>query len=393
MEDQEYYQKTAKRNERLEKERERKEREERAAKEQADKGSSDVIGDQNALDSVENEDMEDLDFNGNKPRSKPKADHILLEVPRNIMMKTAMSHARFANSARNHTMTLADTIVQSGGKLEDFTLSKSSANRFRKKVVEEKAIDVREEFALTLAAVGSGFVVHFDGKIIEDRTDSTRSSQDRLAILLSSPSMSSEQLLGVPPVPNGTGEEVAEKVLEVFKHWGVTADHVVAMSFDTTASNTGVRSGACIKLESELGRKLLYLACHHHVGELHIKHVASRVGRPTKGNEDLLFKRFRENWNMINDGNMQDLQKFDFRNCSEFVAKEAKNALIYLSQCLLDKSFSCGDYKELCELAILFLGGHVRNFKFKLPGPVHHTRFMAKAIFYLKMALNARWSI
>ena len=274
--------------------------------------------------------------------------------------------------------------------MDEFIISKSTANRIRKKVVQEKAFDVREQFSLTLAAIGSGFVVHFDGKIIEDRTDSTRSTQDRLAILLSSPSMPHEQLLGVPSVPDGTGEQVAESILEIFKEWGVTAEHVIVMSFDTTASNTGIRAGACIRLESELGKKLLYLACRHHVDELHIKHVASHVGRPTKGNEDQLFKRFRDSWNVIDDGDLQNLARFDFENCSAFVSKEARNALIFLSQCLMDKSFSRGDYKELCELAVIFLGGQVKNFKFKLPGPVHHACFMAKAIFYLKMALNAR---
>ena len=39
-----------------------------------------------------------------------------------------------------------------------------------------------------------------------------------------------------------------------------------------------------------------------------------------------------------------------------------------------------GDYKEIVELTLLFLGGNVPVFKSKHPGALHHARFMAKCI-------------
>ena len=142
------------------------------------------------------------------------------------------------------------------------------------------------------------------------------------------------------------------------------------MSFDTTASNTGVFSGACVSLEEELGKQLLYLACRHHCLELHIKHVALNVGRPTKGNEDALFKRFRESWNDIMEAGVdqEKLVKLDYSCVPEIIVREGEKALIFLSKCLLENTFARGDYRELCELAVVFLGGTVKGFQFRLPG-------------------------
>lgn len=45
------------------------------------------------------------------------------------------------------------------------------------------------------------------------------------------------------------------------------------------------------------------------------------------------------------------------------------------------------DYKELLELSLIFWGETKNNFSFKYPGPVHHARWMAKAIYSLKIFL------
>lgn len=45
------------------------------------------------------------------------------------------------------------------------------------------------------------------------------------------------------------------------------------------------------------------------------------------------------------------------------------------------------DYRELLELSLIFLGTTTTNITFKHPGPVHHARWMAKAIYSLKIFL------
>ena len=156
----------------------------------------------------------DKDFNANMERSKKPAT-VTLEVPRRILEHTAMTNARCGVSARSHTMTLAQTIVSSGGNVEDFVLSAASANRFRNSAGSKKADEVKESFRNKMIEIGRKFVVHFDGKLVKDVTGSKRSERERLAVLLSSPELAHPQLLGIPPIPRGTGEEIMEGILEV----------------------------------------------------------------------------------------------------------------------------------------------------------------------------------
>ena len=92
-----------------------------------------------------------------------------------------------------------------------------------------------------------------------------RGHVDRLPVLVSGGGTS--QLLKVAKLDNGTGRSIASAVVAALEEWGV-ADRVVGIAFDTTSSNTGRSSGACVLVEQELEQDLLYLACRHHVHEL-----------------------------------------------------------------------------------------------------------------------------
>ena len=50
-------------------------------------------------------------------------------------------------------------------------------------------------------------------------------------------------MLRVPILPNGTGEAQASATFETLQDWNFT-DRVHFIPFDTTASNTGLKSGA-----------------------------------------------------------------------------------------------------------------------------------------------------
>ena len=55
----------------------------------------------------------------------------------------------------------------------------------------------------------------------------------------------------------------------------------LGMCFDTTTSNTGKFSGACILLEAILGCPLLWTACRHYVLEIILSNVAKLVFGPS----------------------------------------------------------------------------------------------------------------
>jgi hypothetical protein len=97
-------------------------------------------------------------------------------------------------------------------------------------------LQIRDDF--TEQTRSSVLSVHFDGKRMRDVTCGTTSNIlcERLAVVVSGEGIS--KILGVPKLPDGTGKNQAEEVVALMNDWCV-ADQVVAMSFDTTASNTG----------------------------------------------------------------------------------------------------------------------------------------------------------
>ena len=76
-------------------------------------------------------------------------------------------------------------------------------------------------------------------------------------------------------------------------------DSITAMSFDTTSSNTGSKSGACTHIEAMIGRDLLHLACRHHMMEIIAGKVLAVCVIPSTGPDILLFKGFQQHWKSI----------------------------------------------------------------------------------------------
>ena len=83
-------------------------------------------------------------------------------------------------------------------------------------------------------------VIHFNGKIV--------SSTVMVAVVLLTPAVINHQLLGSPVIPNSTGAVQAAAINGILLMWGILAC-IVAMVFDTTASNTGNMKGAATLLE------------------------------------------------------------------------------------------------------------------------------------------------
>ena len=165
---------------------------------------------------------------------------------------------RTGTSNRQAVYILAATKVDDV-EARGITLSRSSVQRARKRHRFEKAADIKETFQ-----VDGPLVVHFDGKLLP-AIDGGPEKEDRVAILVTG--FGIEKLLGVPKVQRGTGKLVSEAAEKILQDWHLT-EQICAMSFDTTAANTGHINGACVILEDKLNKKLLYLACRHHILEV-----------------------------------------------------------------------------------------------------------------------------
>lgn len=61
----------------------------------------------------------------------------------------------------------------------------------------------------------------------------------------------------------------------------------------------GPSNGTCGRLEREMGRTLLHLACRHHVLEIVLRCVAETCWPCTTGPNVPIFKRFQQEWDTI----------------------------------------------------------------------------------------------
>lgn len=217
-------------------------------------------------------------------------------------------------------------------------------------------------------------VVHWDGKILPDLIGKMK--VDRIAVLVSYDGTS--KFLGAPKIETSTGENIATVVYNKLIQWNLV-DKIDAASFDTTASNTGIHKGALKLLEKKLGRDLMNLACRHHIYEIGLKSVFESKFSASTAPTVSVFDRFAKAWDDID----HDSFLSSFEDVGLIISEdELKNITIFCKSQLV-KTHSRKDYTELLELVLIFLG--VERFKIRTPGATSNARWMAKAIYSLKI--------
>ncbi|GBM72782.1 hypothetical protein AVEN_201559-1 [Araneus ventricosus] len=83
-------------------------------------------------------------------------------------------------------------------------------------------------------------------------TDQGKDVFDRLAALISGvPGFKEGKLFSFPAILNGISQSQANKVFEIVEDWGLS-ENISALCFDTTASSSEWKNGACVQLESHL---------------------------------------------------------------------------------------------------------------------------------------------
>ena len=100
------------------------------------------------------------------------------------------------------------------------------------------------------------------------------------------------KLLSVLKLCNGRAVKMSEAVIDCMDEWGLR-DRIKGMCFDTTASNAGTKGGICLRLQKEIGRELLHLACRHHISEIMLEKVFG-MQYVSKSPEIELFTHFED---------------------------------------------------------------------------------------------------
>lgn len=276
-------------------------------------------------------------------------------------------------SYRNSVHIIAVVADALGHDPQTLILNATSFRRIRAQVRKTLAENIKVLFQ---QAEIEYVTVHFDGKIVPDTF--TGKKIDRFPILVSTGDI--QKIIDVPALEDGKGITQANAIYKALKDWGL-CDAVQALCCDTTNANLGPKSGAAVILESLLEKDLLYFPCRHHIMEIILSGCFELKFPGTNGPNVPLFKRFQSSWSEINKQNYQD----GLLDINVLLRDKVKETVQLIENFLITK-MPRDDYRELLELSLKFLG-KCSDTTFKKPGACHHARWMAKAIYSLKMYL------
>ena len=248
------------------------------------------------------------------------------------------------------------------------TPARSTVRRHRRSEWEKMPEQIKLEMIDT---VNVPLIIHWDAKLVEGMAG--EGIEERLPILVSGDGI--QKLLMVPKLAAGTGVLIGQAVYDAAKEWDLV-DNIIGMSFDTTASNTGPKEGACVHLMKHVKRNLLHFACRHHVLELVVGAAFTVCFGPSSGPEIPLFKRFVKWWPLANRASPKPLDD----------PVDGADEIIATCHALLKKQQPRDDYREMLQLTIIVLGGEVEA-SIRKPGAYHRARWMAKVIYALKITL------
>ena len=140
------------------------------------------------------------------PLKKPKLTQIISAQVASALDRTKTSH-------RNAVYILASTAGALGHDSSNIAITKDSIRRKRTTRRSTLAKETYDSFSSK-----GPLVVHWDGNMMCDVT--SNESNDRLAVVVSGEGIS--KLLGVPKIPDGTGESQAKAVYATLQHWDLT---------------------------------------------------------------------------------------------------------------------------------------------------------------------------
>ena len=346
------------------------------------------ISEKRFLESDSSEGSEDSNYNAVSPKKKltPHVSSTLGDIVKSPSFN--LTADRLHLSVRQRTMIAASAIKGAGMSIDSATISTSTAYRETVKARNDKAISIKNNFVPP-----QNLILHWDGKKMLNQ-DSDRQKKERLMVCVSGlPNCTEGKLLGAPLIQSEAilnlrlGRSEALSVYSLCEEWNLV-DRITGMCFDTTATNSGHKNGSCTIFEREfVGKKLLWLACRHHIYELILKNVyKSLFGKTTSPDNDN-FKFFRDvSWQVIDTTRPHSTLTFKTR-----IEKSRRNYVVDFYLRILRQSddkhiFPRNDYRECTEVMLQILGEDCpRGPRWYKPGAIHQARWMTAILYPAKI--------
>jgi len=301
---------------------------------------------------------------------------------------------RTKTTPREAMHIVAPALRAAGVDIDTLSLSTSSIYRARKTVRTSLAQTQKEQFVPT-----TPLIAHFDGKLLPDNDGRTDELVDRMPIVVSG--LNVEKLLAIPKLPVSTGELMGNAVVQTLQDWKDVPYWLAGLCFDTTSSNTGVNTGAITIIQRAFDKRLLFLACRHHILEIISSAVFDQFFK-SSGPQIALFSRFKEQWKFFDltkyaaiDASVSGV-KSDLTDPEKHWLEEKRIEIVsFLEKLMSQEMQPRQDYLEFCKLSLVMLGGTGSvagesddcRIHFSPPGAYHRARWMAKGIYCLKIYL------
>lgn len=210
--------------------------------------------------------------------------------------------------------------------------------------------------------------------------DGNGSRVERLPVVVTGAGVS--KILDIPVLSSGTADAQTEVIHQTVQEWDLV-DNIAAMSFDTTSVNSGVKNGIIVQLPKIMNKPLLALACRKHVSELILKAIYEVNGGKAKSSQLDDFLEFKKKFKEIDQEDFQTYADLTVTNPKDMTWR---NDVLNFCLSHLNEKQTRGDYEELLELTVIFLGGKPRKgIRFRKPGCLSRARWMARAIYSMKM--------
>jgi hypothetical protein len=317
-----------------------------------------------------------------KPGTPAFIPHDIMKRPRLAELATRLNMT--PSQQASYTMAL---IEEAQGDTSKMSASYATTDRSRRTGVDSTAVSIRQHWIPPEIAT-----LHWDSKIMPSLQDKYK-KEERLVVIVGN--ADTVQLLGAPHYQIGSdeacGQVIADHTVNLLQSWNCS-ECIVNMTFDTTASNTGHVSAACVSIQQKLQKPLLWSGCRHHVGELILSHVFDDLKIEASKSPDVtLFVRFRKNFEQLPCSKMRST--LAILNTTGY-SDEAVNFISDCRQSFLDKKNTMlqlchDDYKEFVQLCIVFLDTSEDDtlITFNKPGALHKARWMSKLLYSIKLCL------
>ncbi len=347
-----------------------------------------------AMSSLESESDEESEEDNNtvyppsegEPSHKHKKTGTNVFIPHDILSRPSVVSlaTRLKMSPMQQAAFTRGLVAESGSECTHLSASYATADRARRQVLETISEEQHKQWTPPPLCT-----LHWDSKLTP-MLSNVRQLEERLTVVVGDAERL--KLLGVPAYKKQTNEAcgviIARLTCKLLQDW-CCADQVVNMAFDTTASNTGHLTAACIAIQLSLGRPLLWSGCRHHIGEVLLNQVFTDLKvESSRSPEVTLFTRLREKWNLLPQESSSQWSRYIPGNTEQPLLGNLRAELVRCAKEVTDHKR--GDYHEFVQLCLVFLdadGEEQTAVTFQRPGALHKARWMAKLLYTLKLAL------